>query len=181
MPPLDHYATIMQALARWQTGTGPSDLQGAVSGYLCAGGRADASDWLDRMEITPGLDGATSDPALRDLFEQARAQFAREPAQVEPLLPAATAPLQDRAQALVEWCRGFLGGFGLGGGAAGAYLSGEGAEILGDHGTIAAMPLQGNDEDEAALAEVLAFVRTAVALLQRHAQAARRKMARSVH
>ena len=122
----DEHATLVQALARCQAGSGASELHGSLSGYLCAGGHADAADWLDKLEVTPGVEGATRDPLLRDLFERARAQFATDPAQVKPLLPAS--PFEQRAQALVEWCRGFLGGFGLGSGAASAHLPAEGEE-----------------------------------------------------
>ena len=174
MPRSDEHTALVQALARWQAGTGASELHGSLTGYLCAGGHADAGDWLDRLEITPGVEGAAADPLLRDLFERARAQFAGDPAQVKPLLPAA--PLAQRAQALVEWCRGFLGGFGLGGGAAGAHLPAEGAEILGDLGTIAGTRLQRGDADDTSFGEVLAFVQTAVALLHRHVQTARRSV-----
>lgn len=170
----DEYAAIVHALARWQAGTGASELHGSLSGYLCAGGHADAANWLDRLEVTPGSDGATADPVLRDLFERARAQFAGDPAQVKPLLPPA--PLAQRAQALVEWCRGFLGGFGLGGAAASANLSDEGEEILRDLGMIAGTRLDSGDADEASFDEVLAFVETAVALLHRHVRAARRSV-----
>ena len=77
----DEHATLVQALARWQAGSGASELHGSLSGYLCAGGHAGAADWLDKLEVTPGVEGATRDPLLRDLFERARAQFATDPAQ----------------------------------------------------------------------------------------------------
>jgi len=177
----DEHAALAQVLTRLQAGIDASELHGALSGYLCAGARIDADDWLDRLEVTPGVDGAMADPTLRDLFGRASAQFAADPAQVRPLLPPRSAPLDRRTRALVEWCRGFLGGFGLGAGAAIAHLPAEGEEILGDLGTIAATREAGGDDEEASFNDVLAFVQTAVALLHRHVQAARRSVARSVH
>ena len=177
----DEHAALAQALARLHASIDASELHGALSGYLCAGGRADAAYWLDHPEITPGVDAATADPAMRNRFERARAQFASDPAQVELLLPPPNAPLKQRARALVEWCRGFLGGFGLGAGAASAHLSAEGEEILGDLGAISATRAESGDDEEASFNDVLAFVQTAVALLHRHVQAARRAAARSVH
>lgn len=177
----DEYSAIAGVLARLQVGSGASELHGSLSGYLCAGGRADADNWLDCLEITPGVDGAMNDPALRDLFERACKQFASDPAQVGPSLPPSSSPLAQRARALVEWCRGFLGGFGLGAGASIAHLPEEGEEILGDLGTIAATRGEGEDDEEKSFNEVLVFVQTAVALLHRHVQAARRAVARSVH
>jgi uncharacterized protein YgfB (UPF0149 family) len=176
----DEHAALAQVLTRLQAGVDASELHGALSGYLCAGGNADAGDWLERLEITPGADGATADPSLRDVFERVRAQFATDPAQVKPLLPPSQAKLDRRGRALVEWCRGFLGGFGLASGAASAHLPAEGEEILSDLGMIAGTRLNG-DDDETSFDEVLAFVQTAVALLHRHVQAAQRAAARSVH
>ena len=71
-----------------------------------------------------------------------------------------------RADALLSWCRGFLGGFGL---AAGAKppLSEESEEALGDIARIAASDLSYEDPeaDAAALEEVSEFIRVAVMLL----------------
>jgi uncharacterized protein YgfB (UPF0149 family) len=68
---------------------------------------------------------------------------------------------------MVDWCRGFLGGFGLAGTSAHAQLSDEAQEVLRDLGTVAASSFDfGNeDEDEDALIEVQEFVRVAAMLL----------------
>jgi uncharacterized protein len=75
--------------------------------------------------------------------------------------------LTERADALVDWCRGFLGGFGLGGPDIHNRLSEEGKEILRDIGSIASASLDfgDEDEDEDALIEVHEFVRMGVMLL----------------
>ena len=85
----------------------------------------------------------------------------------EPLLPADDRPLAERAEAMVDWCRGFLGGFGLAGAAAHAQLSEEAQEVLRDLGTVAASSFDfgDEDEDEDALVEVQEFVRVAAMLL----------------
>jgi uncharacterized protein YgfB (UPF0149 family) len=74
--------------------------------------------------------------------------------------------LLDRSAALFDWCRGFLGGFGL---AAGNQppLSEEGSEALADLARLAAATPQedGDDEDEEALVEIEEFVRVAALLL----------------
>ena len=84
----------------------------------------------------------------------------------ELLLPEADAPLMVRSGALFDWCRGFLGGFGLAAGG-NPRLSEEGSEALGDIAKLAAAQPQeeGDDEDEAALAEIEEFVRVATLLL----------------
>ncbi len=83
-------------------------------------------------------------------------------------VPQAEQPLPQRAEALREWCRGLLGGLGLGGLAGNLPLSAEGREILGDFGAIAAARFDyadDDEEDENALAEVLEFVRVGTLLL----------------
>jgi uncharacterized protein YgfB (UPF0149 family) len=71
-----------------------------------------------------------------------------------------------RADALLAWCRGFLGGFGLASGAS-PPLSEEGGEALADLGRIAgsALDYDDPDADEDALAEIEEFVRVAALLL----------------
>jgi uncharacterized protein YgfB (UPF0149 family) len=82
------------------------------------------------------------------------------------LLPDDDLPVVERGDALMSWCRGFLGGFGL---AAGAEppLSEESRDALGDLAKMASSHLS-YDEPEAdaeALEEVSEFVRVAVLLL----------------
>jgi uncharacterized protein YgfB (UPF0149 family) len=104
--------------------------------------------------------------ALRQLYRDCRAQLDDPDLGFEPLLPALDAPLETRADALVEWCRGFLGGVGLSGAPA-RFLSGDASEVLADIGRIAASRFDYDDaeEDENALSEVLEFVRVGVLLL----------------
>ena len=84
----------------------------------------------------------------------------------ELLLPDGDASLADRSGALFDWCRGFLGAFGLAAGAA-PTLSDEGQEALGDLARLAGAQAQdeGDDDDEEALVEIEEFVRVAALLL----------------
>jgi uncharacterized protein YgfB (UPF0149 family) len=177
------HAELSSVLAALRLGVQPSDLHGSLSGYLCAGTQATEEDWLDRLELAPDTAEVAQAPLLRALYRHACAQFESTPARVEPLLPSPDQSIALRAQALVEWCRGFLGGFGLAGVTARAPLSGDAEEILTDFAAIAASRLEhDNDvEDASAFADVLAFVCTASALLQREVQASARITARSLH
>lgn len=82
------------------------------------------------------------------------------------LLPDDDAPMLERSQALFDWCRGFLGGFGLAAGSAPG-LSEEGREALSDLARLAAAGAQeeADEESEVALAEIEEFVRVVVLLL----------------
>jgi uncharacterized protein YgfB (UPF0149 family) len=175
-PTHQELAGVLDAL---RLGVNPSDLHGSLTGYLCAGGHPGDEDWLDRLALAPGDEAAAADARLRALLAAGRAQFVSRPARIVPLLPAREAPLKRRADALVEWCRGFLGGFGLVAGGLRERLSDDAHEILDDFGTIAASHLEIDEDaaDERAFADVLDFVRAAVAALHREA----RELPRSLH
>jgi hypothetical protein len=68
------------------------------------------------------------------------------------LLPDAELPVVERGDALMSWCRGFLGGFGLSAGAK-PPLSEESQDALGDLARLAASDLSYDDPeaDEEAL------------------------------
>jgi yecA family protein len=165
--PVTH-AQLGELLAARQFGIGPSDLHGSLTGYLCGGGVADSRHWLAALELDP-VDRAaeTPDVLLTQLYEQCAAWFEDPELGFEPLLPPDDASLERRADALVEWCRGFLGGLGLAGVSQQHGLSPDGAEILRDFGTIAGTHFEYADteEDENALTEVIEFIRVGVLLL----------------
>lgn len=143
----------------------PAELHGAVAGWI-AGGGADTPDWLARVLADDSLAPAARDGALEALHVATRGQLADRGFGFELLAPAADAPLSARSGALFDWCRGFLGGFGL---AAGAQppLSEESTEALADLAKLAGATAQdeGDEEDEDALTEIEEFVRVAVLLL----------------
>ncbi|GAA0716129.1 UPF0149 family protein [Dokdonella soli] len=181
-PDLTH-AELAKALDRLRLGVNASDLHGSLTGYLCAGAQTDADGWLDALQLDFDDPGLARNEILQRLYRSCLAQFGATPASVDPLLPASSAPLACRADALVEWCRGFLGGFGLAGAAARAGLTADATEILADLGTIAASRFDYADTagDEQALADVLDFVRTGAALLHRDVRRAARAAPHSLH
>lgn len=163
------YDELDIAVIQLRLGTDASELHGSLCGYLAGGGTLGrqsvlAALQLDGEAVTP----SAADLALLDqLAQQSLAEFTDEELGFEPLLPADDRPLSERADALVQWCRGFLGGFGLAGASAHAALSAEAQEILRDLGTIAAssFDFDNEDEDEDALIEVQEFVRVGALLL----------------
>lgn len=155
-------------LDRLRVGTGASDLHGSLTGYLCGGGKAGASEWVDALELDTVADGWQEDAMFPALYRQCREQLEDSDMGFEPMLPDESVPLAKRAEALVEWCRGFLGGVGLSGaGSVNGPFTDEAAEIMRDFATIAGSQFDygDDDEDETALTEVLEFVRVGVLLL----------------
>lgn len=156
-------------IMRLRLGTEASELHGSLCGYLAGGGSLRGTTVLGALQ----LDGEATDPApddqalLQRLARQCETELSDPELGFEPLLPADDRPLPERAEAMVDWCRGFLGGFGLAGTSAHAQLSEEAQEILRDLGTVAASSFDfaNETEDEDALIEVQEFVRVAAMLL----------------
>lgn len=158
---------VADEIQRLGLGLDASELHGSLCGYLCGGGSSAAGDWLARLAIAEGSHGQSqADGALDRLFRASASQMGDAEFGLELLLPADDLPVGQRAEALLAWCRGFLGGFGL---AAGEHppLSEEAHEALGDLARIAASRLAEDDPeaDEDALAEIAEFVRIAALLL----------------
>jgi uncharacterized protein YgfB (UPF0149 family) len=178
--PLTH-AELASALQTLRVGVGASDLHGSLTGYLCAGGSAGVDDWPAALEIEPDPAVHLHDETLRQLYRDCRAQLDDPELGFAPLLPDADEAVERRAEALVEWCRGFLGGVGLSGSLMQS-MSADANEVIADFGRIAQSRFDYDDaeEDETALSEVLEFVRVGVLLL--HTELTRPRAARrSVH
>ena len=142
-----------------------SELHGSLCGYLCGGGHCDRRDWLQQLALDPAT-AIESDGALDQMYQATRQQLDAQDFDFVVLLPDDAQPLAARADALVAWCRGFLGGFGLAAPLPTA-LSEEANEALEDIGRIAASSLsyEGDESDEEALAEIVEFVRVAALLV----------------
>ena len=170
-PAITH-AQLGEMLANLHLGVGASDLHGSLTGYICGGGGAGARGWLAALELQTDPEIDLPQAAFARLYEDCAAWFGDPELAFEPLLPEADSSLDARTDALVEWCRGFLGGLGLAGVSSRQGLSADAAEILQDFGTIAGSRFEYADaeEDENALAEVIEFIRVGALLL--HAELA---------
>jgi len=142
-----------------------AELHGALAGWLAGGGTA-GPEWLSKVLADDAMPAVPAGSGLDRLREASEAQFEDRDFGFELLLPGADASLAERSGALFDWCRGFLGGFGLASGA-NPPLSDESREALEDIARLAAASAQdeGDDEDEDALAEIEEFVRVAALLL----------------
>lgn len=151
------YAEFAQAVAQARLGTEPSELHGSVAGYLCGGGTGQVHELLTALQLESD-DAGVVDP-LHTLLGQLAAGMSsdlRSGKSVAPLLPPS--PLAARADGMVDWCRGFLGGLGLTGALAGRGLEPDARELLDDFGHIASMRIECEEGDEAGLADVLEFI-----------------------
>jgi uncharacterized protein YgfB (UPF0149 family) len=164
-PDLPSHEEVSQELTRLRVGVDASELHGSLCGYVSGGGNAARGDWLLQLALEAD-DAPAPEGALDRLFLASQAQLEDPELGFGLLLPDEDASLTERAEALLLWCRGFLGGFGLGAGGE-SPPSAEAREALDDLAKIAASRLSYDDPegDEAALLEVSEFVRVAALLL----------------
>lgn len=167
------HADLTQLLDGLEVAVGASDLHGSLTGLISARAAPPAGDWLGRLAFEDLADALArgADRAPFDaLLAETGAALDDPDCGFEPLLPEADAPLAARSAALVEWCRGFLGGLGLAGAGADLErrLSAAGREMLGDLARIGAARFDDDDgeEAEAAYAEIVEYVRVGVLLLR---------------
>ncbi|AVY65789.1 YecA family protein [Xanthomonas translucens pv. undulosa] len=157
---------VTQASQQLGLAASAAELHGALCGWL-AGGGANLAAWPAAVLADAGIAMPRRGDVLDRLREASAAQLEDRDFAFDLVLADAGAPLSERADALFDWCRGFLGGFGL---AAGAKppLSEEGEESLQDLARLAQAStddFDSGDEDEDALAEIEEFVRVAALLL----------------
>jgi len=166
---LPSLAEIDAEIRHLQLATPGSELHGGLTGWLAGGGDGGAA-WLAPVLADPTLPAPATGSALDRLRVATSVQLEDRDFTFALLLPEEGEPLSVRSAALFDWCRGFLGGFGLAAGER-ASLSEEGTEALADLARLAAARPDAGDEDEDdageedALAEIEEFVRVAVLLL----------------
>ncbi len=163
LPDVNDVAQASRALG---LAASPAELHGGLCGWLAAGG-ADIVAWPASVLADDSLAAPAPDSTLDRLRQAVVAQLEDRDFAFELVLAAPAAPLQERTDALFDWCRAFLGGFGLAAGKRPA-LSEEGEEALQDLARLAQASsdqFDSGDEDEDALAEIEEFVRVAVLLL----------------
>lgn len=165
MAGLPAFDAVNRASQRLSLGVAAPELHGALAGWL-AGGGEDVAAWLGKVLADAHAPVPEAGSTLDELRTATVAQLEDRDFDFELLLPP-TATLAERAEALLDWCRGFLGGFGLSAGSAPA-LSEESDEALRDLARLAQADAEfGEDEqeEEDALAEIEEFVRVAALLL----------------
>jgi len=159
-------------LSQLKAGVTAAELHGSLAGYIGGGGRCAPGEWGDALAIDAVqealLAGGAAGEALQELFDDTGAALADPDDTFAPLLPDDEASLGSRVDAMVAWCRGFLGGLGLANIRARGSLSEEAEEAMSDLSKIAASELATDDSesDEDAFVEVLEFVRVAAMLLR---------------
>jgi uncharacterized protein YgfB (UPF0149 family) len=149
------YRQVQSLLTQERSLADAAEAHGTLTGCLCAAAGYRCEDWL--REILPeGRAAATAAALLQPDME------------FDLLLPADDELLNERTEALAQWCQGFLYGLGAGAIPDASELPGEVGEIVRDLLEIShagAGPEQDEEANESAYAELVEFVRVGVQLL----------------
>ncbi len=179
MPSAHDFSLISIAIERSEWAGSPSEAHGSLCGRACVNGAEGAIHWLNEM-----TDGQDEDDVLAQESRESFRQLAAETWQsleagdmsLQLLLPPDSDPIEDRALQIGSWCQGFLSGLG------GDNLDRapevrnllelpDIAEVLGDIAEIGradvgvAETADEADENEAAYAELVEYVRVSVQLI----------------
>ena len=159
-----NYAQVQRLLSQSRAVTEPAEAHGTLAGALCATGAYRLEDWL--ADILP--DGAASGDAavrLREVYDGTRAALTGTQMQFDLLMPDDEQPIELRTEALTLWCNGFVYGLGTSGAPDPEHLPGDAGEIVRDLAHIMRAGVderEGLEANEAALAELVEFVRVGV-------------------
>ena len=166
-----NYERVERQLASADVESSGAEVHGVLCGLLCCGCADALSLWY--RELLP--ESAEQDLLARECAESLQELFRETKEAIDgpglgfpPFLPSDELPLKRRAEAVTEWCQGFLYGVGLAGISPQRELSAETQEALQDFTEISRMDvdaLASDEEDEDALVEVTEFLWVAAMLV----------------
>ena len=166
------WSLVNAALRRLGIATDAAESHGVLCGLLCARGSAAEDAWMalvreERAADTAEPAGAEAWTELSRLYRETLGQLRDEEFAFTLLLPDDTQPLQLRADAMTEWCQGFLYGLAAGGVEDANVLPEEVREITEDIVEISSATTDGDEGEsgEAAYAELIDYLRVGVILV----------------
>lgn len=169
-PEVADFEHLDSTLKRSNALLGAAELHGTLCGMLCV---EHAGDGRVRIAQLLGENGP-ADASAREtadlaasLYDGILHQLQDPELSFQLLLPDDAQPLSARAEALGDWCRGFLAGLGLAGIKQGQHLPEGVGEVLRDFAEISKVSfnIEGSEEDETAYAEVVEYVRIGMLLV----------------
>ena len=148
----------------------PSEIHGLLSGRIAGGERLAGEKFRGAMLESVDSDEELIDNALTALetfYKEIIATFEDTDFGFAPMLPPDGADLEERVEALADWCQCFLSGLGGAGLSDAAGLSEDAMDAVKDIAAIAQAGLEGEpgEEDESDLFELQEYVRVAALLI----------------
>jgi uncharacterized protein YgfB (UPF0149 family) len=174
--PRHDYDELLRLFTAAHALTDPAEAHGALAGALCAATAYTLDDWV--AEVLPEGDvEPTAGDALQALFAHTQGALLGHDMELELLIPGDEQPVDRRTAALCQWCNGFLYGLAGHGAADPRQLPGDAGEVVRDIGEITRADVgtaDGEEVNEAALVELVEFVRVGVQLIYEELHTRRR-------
>jgi uncharacterized protein len=161
------YAELQKVLANSRALTDAPEAHGTLAGALCAAADYTLADWLAEL-YADGHADPDSTAALRVIFDATRAELASDQMAFQALLPDDDEPIAARAEALGQWCQGFLYGLGTQPIPEPDQLPQDAGEVVRDMTALTQVAADSEESDESneqAYAELVEFVRVGAQLL----------------
>jgi uncharacterized protein YgfB (UPF0149 family) len=161
------YTAMQRILSQAGALTDAPEAHGTLAGAFCSADDYRFESWLAELFA----DGsAAGEPAnvLREMFDRTRASLHADDLRFVAVLPDDEEPLAARAEALGQWCQGFLYGLGTNPIPHPDSLPEDVAEVVRDLSSIVQVGVdetQDEEANESAYAELVEFVRVGVQLL----------------
>jgi uncharacterized protein YgfB (UPF0149 family) len=143
-----------------------AEAHGVLAGMLCAAGTAELGEWWSAIREDESQ--VEIPEPVQKLHAETVASLADLTGSFDLMLPADDTSMEERAEALHDWCLGFLYGYGLAGGRDPAKLPADAAEVLRDIHQFAQASFDlGEDaeEDEQAYSDLVEYLRVGVLLV----------------
>lgn len=163
---------LQDLLAAVPAPAGAAESHGILCGRLCAATTLDTRDWLVQVlgEVR-GEEGLAAEcgAALEALVAETVAQLESAEFAFDLLLPEDEQSLAVRAEALRDWCEGFLFGFGSGGRHDLEGLPGDSRSFIHDLKDICRLDTElpnPEEADEVAYSEIVEYIRAGVRMLR---------------
>jgi yecA family protein len=161
----DEFCELLMPLG---TLNSPSELHGYFCGKLCGGAELSDDECLrsawDLLDITEQPNPDIEEYVLA-LFKYSVEQLESGEYNLQPFLPDEDADLEQRTQALSQWCHGFLTGFGAAGIDPNKEFSSDQADALRDLAAIVQVTVdeevedQTSDQQESDFFQIVEYVR----------------------
>jgi uncharacterized protein len=161
------YADINNLLLLSKIEFSPAEIHGIATGMLCTDQQIQPERWLKELLIDNQALSQAHSELLIKFFSIIRGSLINDDYAFNLFLPDESALLTQQAEALKQWCQGFLFGVGLAGDSVLKKLT-EGRDILKDMTEFTKLDTQidDKDENEQALTEIIEYLRVAVLLLR---------------
>ncbi|MGF6711495.1 uncharacterized protein YgfB (UPF0149 family) [Luteibacter sp. W1I16] len=161
---------IAELIGRCKLAVSVSEFHGSLVGYLSAGGHFPHGAVLEALSLEPDVAPTPDEQAMLTRLRHQTEEWLSDPELTfSPWLPDEDAPVPERAEGLIDWIHGFIGGLGLGGSVErNQAMSDDAKEVLKDMASIAAAEFEfdvDDDVNDESLIELEEFVRAGAMLL----------------